>query len=63
MVRCLNLEEDVHIHNGILLSKKGEENAIGSHIDGKRNSYKISLNEICLKGKDKSHWKPLPSGI
>ena len=51
----------VHIHNGILLShKKEQNNAICSNMDEQET---LILSEVSQKEKEKYHMIPLTSGI
>ena len=58
----MDKENVVHIHNGILLShKKEQNNAICSNMDGTRDSH--TKSEVSQKEKDKYHMISLISGI
>ena len=56
----MDKEDVVHIHNGILLShKKEQNNAIYNHMDETRNS----VSEVSQKEKDKYHMISILCGI
>ena len=57
----MNKEDILHIHNGIVLSHKKEQNiAICSNMDGPRDYH---ISEISQKDEDKYHTISLIGGI